>query len=229
LHDRGTLWEENNMGKFLGSFAIAAALLALSGIDANAGSLTIDSGQPSFSPSNAFSNNSLSAQVVGGNLVQVFGNTDIAITPGGSAMIGITGTFSAAQGDVFSFFYNFSVNLNSTGPVQVTLQGSVGPFSINDTFTLSQGLHSYSGMKQTSPSPIALSGNYQGTATFDFTNVTNLYRLEGAATNTMSLSIPQNGLEFQLGPTGIPEPSTYALLVFSLAISILAARRHRFA
>ena len=63
------------MTKILTSLFTSAALLVFCSVSADAGTLTIDPGQPSFSPSDAFSNNSITAHVINGNLLQIFGST----------------------------------------------------------------------------------------------------------------------------------------------------------
>jgi PEP-CTERM motif-containing protein len=223
----------NFMNKLSASFAAVAALLLLCSTNAGAGNLTIDPGQPTFTPNGAFSNNSITAQVVGGNQLQIFGNTNIAVTPGGQAVIGVTGNFSANMGDFVSLFYNFSIDLNSSVPVTVTIAGTAntafGPVSASDSFVLGQGFHQYSGMNQSAAAPIPLSGSYSATMTFDFGNPTTLRHVEGLGPNSLSMSIPQNGLAFQLAPTAVPEPSTFALAAFALGGLFVALKRRRLA
>ena len=217
--------------KFFASLTTAAALLFFCSLTANGGNLTIDSGQPTFTPSGAFSNNTITAQVVGGNQLQIFGNTNIAVTPGGSAVIGVTGTFSANMGDFVSLFYNFSIDLNSSVPVTVTIAGTAntpfGPVSASDSFLLSQGFHQYSGMDQSAAAPIPLSGTYSATMTFDFGNPTTRSHVNGVPPNSLTMSIPQNGVAFQLAPTAVPEPSTLVLAGFGLSGLFVAVKRRR--
>lgn len=214
------------MRKYLTSLSTAAALSFLCSI-ANAGTLTLDPDQPSFTPSGVFFNNDMVAQVTGGSLVQIFGATDINITPNSSATIGVSGTFSADAGDFFSLLYNFSIDLESNLPVTVTLQGTAGGFSISDSFTLLSGIHDYSGAKESAPAPFAFSGTYQGTITFDFGSAT-LASLDGAS-DVLTIKIPKDGLDFQLEPTVIPEPSVYALFGLGLGGLLLASLRRRLA
>ena len=218
--------------KLFASTFSAAALLIVCSMPAQAGTLTIDSGQPSFSPSNAFSNNTISAQVVNGNLLQIFGSTNIAITPGGSATIFISGTFSANSGDMVSFFYDFGINLVGTVPVSFTLQATantqLGPVQVTSNGVVTQGNHQYTDMGQSPPAPFDVSGTYNGTLTFNFGDNARPGRiLAPNGASFLELSIPQNGLQFQISPDAIPEPSTYALLFSGLGAVLLIARRPR--
>ncbi len=214
------------MRKHLISLSTAAALSIFCPL-ANAGSLTLDPDQPSFTPSGVFFNNDMTAQIIGGSLVQILGATDINITPNSSATIGVSGTFSADAGDFFSLLYNFSIDLESSLPVHVTLQGTAGGFSISDSFMLQQGVHDYSGMKESMPTPFAFSGTYQGTITFDFGSET-LASIDGTS-DVLTIKIPKDGLDFQLEPTVIPEPSVYALFGLGLGGLLLASLRRRLA
>lgn len=165
--------------------------------------------------------------------MQIFGNTDIAVTPGSSAVIGVTGSFSADMGDIVSLFYNFSVDLDSSVPVTVTIEGTanttLGPITISNSFLLSQGFQQYSGTDQSPPAPFPLDGTYSATVTFDFGNPTILKNPDGEVQNSLTLSIPQDGLEFQLAPTAVPEPSTFALAAFGLGGLFAAVKRRRLA
>ena len=92
------------------------------------------------------------------------------------------------------------------------------------------GNHEYFGMNQTSsnPLPIPVSGDYMGTLTSNFgPGATGISTVNGA--EILTLSIPQDGLEFQVGQTAVPEPSTYALLILGLGVAVLTTRRYRVA
>ena len=220
------------MKRFALLFA-AAAVLVFTQLPALAGSITIDNGQPSFSPSQSFSNNSISAQVLNGNLLQIFGATNIAVpNPGsGSATIFISGSFSASAGEMVSFFYDFTINLSSSVPVTFTLQATantqLGPVQVSDSGVVAPGSHEYTGMGQSNPAPFDVSGTYNGSLTFDFGSATRPGRIISVAggADSLSLSIPQNGLQFQVGPNAIPEPSTYALLFAGVGAILLITRR----
>jgi hypothetical protein len=229
-HDRLRM-EATHMRKFLLSRTAVVTLLALCAIKANAGTLTIENG-PVFDPSSYFSNNSIAAQVPNGNLVQMFGNTDIAITPGSGAIIYVQGNVSVEPTDVFSFFYNLGIDLNSSVQVSVTIyaQAFNGAVSVGDSFVLMQGSHTYSDMGQSLPSQNSASGSYTFALNFTFANPSRPGRiLAPDGEESLHISIPQDGLEFQVAPSAVPEPSTYALLFSGLGALLLVARRRRLA
>jgi hypothetical protein len=216
------------------SSLLSSAVVLLFSLSAHAGTIAIDPGQPTFTPGGAFSNNTIAAQVVNGNLLQIFGATNIAVTPGGSATISVTGTYNANGGDIVSFFYNFGINLSSSVPVTFTLQATAntpfGPINAMDSGSLMQGDHQYTGMGQTIPAPFSFSGTYTASLTFDFGSpAKGGSYVNGIPTNSMFLSIPTNGLEFQLAPTAVPEPSTCALVISGVGALLLIARRRHLA
>jgi hypothetical protein len=221
--------------KLFASLSIAAALLLFGSIGANAGTLTIDSGQPTFTPSGAFQGNSITAQVTNGNHLQIFGSTTILVTPGESATISVTGTFAANTGDLVSFFYNFGINLSSVTPVTFTLQATAntqaGPVMVSDSGVVQPGNHQYSDMGQSPSAPFPLSGTYSASLTFNFGNATSPNKIPGivGGTESLALTIPQGGLDFQLAPNAIPEPSTFASVGLGLGAALLLARRRRLA
>jgi hypothetical protein len=192
-----------------------------------AGTITITSG-PNFTPSNAFSNNTIQA-TSSGSMASIFGSTNVAITANSSASIAISGNFTANTGDVFSFFYNFSVDLNSAIPVTFTIQGTAHTFTdftAMDTGTLLPGSHSYSGMKQTNPAPFSFSGTFDGSLTFNFGAAAT--SADGTPPiDTLFLDIPNNGLLFGASPTAVPEPSTYALISTALGLFALVSLRRK--
>jgi hypothetical protein len=222
------------MTKILTSFLASIALLLFCSESANAGTLTIDPGQPTFSPSGAFSGNSITAHVVNGNLLQIFGSTNITVTPDGSATISVSGNYSANAGDMVSYFYNFGINLDSTVPVDFTLQATantpLGPITVMENGIVMQGNNQYSGMGQSMVAPFSFNGTYTASLTFDFGSQAKAESfVNGSVTNNLFLSIPTDGLQFQLAPNAVPEPSTFAYVGFGLGALLLVARRRRLA
>jgi hypothetical protein len=201
-----------------------------------AGTLTITSG-PNFNPPGDFANTTIVA-TSDGSVIHAMGDSDVTAAPGGSASISISGNFSLAAGETFSYAYQFTIDLTSTVPVTMTVGGSAmitspitfNPSPIMDTQNLQQGTHMYTGNGSVSnPFPFAISGTFQGSVTFDFAASASASAIEpqGAA-NTLHLTIPTNGLLFgaQSQPVQVPEPSTYALLALAFAgVGVCTLRR----
>ncbi len=208
---------------------VAAGVLLAFSNQAAAGTITVTDG-PSFMPPGAVTNNTVTLQQPNASLIQLFGNATIQVTPDSVVYLAIGGTFTADMGDIASLFYNFTVDLNSAIPVTFTLALTATPTSpplppieLMEEGDILQGSHQYTGMDQSAPAPFALSGTFSGMLIFKF----------GAAppnpdgtTDTLFLQIPSDSIDFQIAPTAIPEPSSYALLGLGiLGLSFVARRR----
>jgi PEP-CTERM motif len=200
----------------------AAALLFVAGNHSFAGSLTPGSGtQPSFSPTNVISANTIALQQTSPSVLSILGNA--TITPGaGASMVTLTltGTFTANAGDLASYFYNFNIALNSATPATFTLSLSASSLS---TSTGAQTIaansnQSYTGHNQTVAAPFGATGSFTGQLKINFAAGTT-------ASDNLVLSIPAGSIDFAVQPVAIPEPSTYALLGAGLLGMLVLMRR----
>ena len=183
--------------------AAAAAFCAMSG-SLSAGTLTLDSGSPSFIPPEAFDPNTITVDTTDPALIHLSGFTTVTPPGDGIASIEVSGTFSADVGDKFSVAYRFATDLGASGTVDYTLSGDVNGIPIPDiTGTIEPGLHVYEGTAESSPFLLGVSGTFSGTLTLDFTNA----GLSSALPGTLDLSVQQ--LDFQLSPdaVAVAEPS----------------------
>jgi len=73
----------------------------------------------------------------------------------------------------------------------------------NEGGDVNQGTNNYSGMFASSPQP-GVSGSFRAVLQLNFS--------APVAGDTLTIDIPNDSIDFQLAPTAIPEPSTYALL-----------------
>jgi hypothetical protein len=184
-------------------FLAAAAAFCLAGGSVRAGILTLDEGSPSYVPPEAFTNNTIVVDTTVGDpgLIHLSGSVTVAPISGNTAMVEVSGTFSADSLDKFSVAYRFAADLNATGPVDYTLSGELNGIPIPDiTGTIEPGLHLYQGMAESPPLPLAVSGNFSGTLTLDFTNI-GAGLSAGAALGTLDLTVQQ--LDFQLSPNAV--------------------------
>ena len=184
-------------------FLAAAAAFCLAGGSVRAGTLTLDAGSPSYVPPEAFTNNTIVVDTTIGDpgLIHLSGGVTVAPTSGNTAMVEVSGTFSADSGDKFSVAYRFAADLNSTGPVDYTLSGEVNGIPIPDiTGTIEPGLHVYEGAAESPTLPLPVAGNFSGTLTLDFTN-TGAAAPSGAIPGTLDLTVQQ--LDFQLSPNPV--------------------------
>ena len=216
------------MRKNIASSVLAAAgLLIFPGTDGLAATLTLDPTSISFSPSNVVSNNTITAQQVAPDLVKLFG--DATITQPASTVSTVTlsigGTYNTdpVTPDLFSVSYDFTLTLASAAPVAFTLQGSIEPTTFPffppitiASGTVTQGSNTYTGTFS-APVPLAGPGTWSGQLVLTFS--------APATGDTLTLSIPNNSIDFQLGPTAIPEPSSISLIALGAAALLLLARR----
>lgn len=178
--------------------AAAAALLSLAS-PATAGILTLDNGSPTYTPPSDFSDNTIVADtIVVGGLIHLEG--DVTVTPVSSnvATIAVSGTYSAAAGEIFSVAYKFAGDLNTTGPVTYTLAGTVSGVPIPAlTGTISPGLNVYEGTAAMPfPFPSDMAGNFSGTLSLDFSSSGN--QSAAAVPGSLDLSVQQ--IDFKLDP-----------------------------
>lgn len=212
--------------KRLNLFICAAAALLFAANHSFAGTMTpaaSPSPQPSFSPAAVVTNNTIGVQQATPSVLKIFGSA--TITPGAGAssvFLTLTGTFTANPTDLASYAYNFNINLQSATPATFTLSLSAGGFSTSTTPQTipANSNQAYTGRGQTAATPIGASGNFTGQLRIDFAAGTT-------ASDKLTLTIPQNSIDFAVQPTAIPEPSTYALLALGLGGVALHARRKR--
>ena len=179
-------------------FLAAAAAFYLVGGSVRAGTLTLDTASPSYVPPEAFTNNTIEVDTTIGDpgLIHLSGGVTVAPISGETAMVEVSGTFSAFSGDKFSVAYRFAADLNALGHVDYTLSGEVNGIPIPDiTGTIEPGIHLYEGTAE-SPPLLPVAGSFSGTLTLDFTNIGG-----GALPSTLDLTVQQ--LDFQLSPNPV--------------------------
>ncbi len=182
--------------------AAVAAFLAMAS-PAKAGTLTVTSGGPTFTPDSAFTNNTIQLDTtVEGGLVHLIGGA--TVTPGATpaVTVDIGGDYSADAGDILSVAYSFTVDLNIPTPVAYVISGTAtvlgNPVDFSANGTLMPGLHQYEGTFQAPINfPVAASGTFSGKLELDFG--TGAAATLAAAPGTLDLSIQQ--IDFQLDPT----------------------------
>lgn len=209
-----------------------AALVFCRVESAPAGTLTLDVG-PSFRPGTAFTDNDIAAVLlhnppgVMGDVVRLFGDSLVRPDPE-SPRIVVKGSFSAGAGDLFSIIYDFTVDLRSPDPVNLTLAAQTFVAGKKKTFdtliTLNPGVQHYQGQIDGTLFNLATSGLWRGRLLFDFpTSGSN-----GGDPEANNLSIQIASVDFQLA--AIPEPSSLLLLGIGIAaLTILMRRRRRMA
>ena len=183
----------------------AAAAFCLTGGSVRAGMLTLDEGSPSYVPPEAFTNNTIVVDTTIGDpgLIHLSGGVTVAPTSDDTAMVAVSGTFSADSGDKFSVAYRFAADLNATGHVDYTLSGEVNGIPIPDiTGTIEPGIHLYEGAAETPTLPLPIAGNFSGTLTLDFTNIG-----AGALPSTLDLTLQQLDFQLSANPVAVIPPS----------------------
>jgi hypothetical protein len=183
----------------------AAAAFCLTGGSVRAGILTLDEGSPSYVPPEAFTNNTIVVDTTIGDpgLIHLSGGVTVAPTSDDTAMVAVSGTFSADSGDKFSVAYRFASDLNATGHVDYTLSGEVNGIPIPDiTGTIEPGIHLYEGTAESPTLPLPIAGNFSGTLTLDFTNIG-----AGALPSTLDLTLQQLDFQLSANPVAVIPPS----------------------
>src|SRR6476646_6335003 len=183
----------------------AAAAFCLTGGSVRAGILTLDEGSPSYVPPEAFTNNTIVVDTTIGDpgLIHLSGGVTVAPTSDDTAMVEVSGTFSADSGDKFSVAYRFAADLNATGHVDYTLSGEVNGIPIPDiTGTIEPGIHLYERTAETPPLPLPIAGNFSGTLTLAFTNIG-----AGALPSTLDLTLQQLDFQLSANPVAVIPPS----------------------
>lgn len=200
-----------------------AALVFCRVESAPAGTLTLDVG-PSFRPGSSFTDNDIAAVLlhnppgVMGDVVRLFGDSLVRQEPE-SPRIVVKGSFSAGAGDLFSIIYDFTVDLRSPDPVNLTLAAQTFVAGKKKTFdtliTLNPGVQHYQGRIDGTLFNLATSGLWRGRLLFDFPT---------SGSNGDNLSIQIASVDFQLA--AIPEPSSLLLLGIGIAALPILMRRH---
>ncbi|MEO8044565.1 MAG: PEP-CTERM sorting domain-containing protein [Spartobacteria bacterium] len=217
--------------KKLFSGVAALILLALSqSQNAQAGTLTIDAGLPSFQPNSAFTDNSITAVLlhnppgVMGDVVRLLGDSKIA-PAAQSPTIMVGGNFSANSGDLFSVVYNFTVNLATATPINLTIGAQTLVDGVEQSFTtvlaITPGVGHYQGTITGPLFSLATSGLWKGQLIFDFTGANGANNPDPGG-----LLLRLRAVDFQLA--SVPEPSSFVFLGLGMAaLAFLALRRRQ--
>jgi hypothetical protein len=177
--------------------AATAALLSLAS-PAMAGVLTLDDGSPAYIPPGDFTDNKIVADtIVVGGLIHLEGSVTITPVESTTAMVEVTGTYSAEAGEIFSVAYKFAADLNASVAVTYTLAGTVSGVPIPSIDgTIEPGLHVYEGTAAMPfPFPAPVAGDFSGTLTLTFPPTG---QPAGPALGSLALTVQQ--IDFQLDP-----------------------------
>ncbi len=208
---------------------IAAALLLSLPSFANAGTLTINDGAPSFIPESSFTDNDITAVLlhnppgVMGDVVRLLGDSQVA-PAAESPRILIGGDFSANAGDLFSVIYDFTINLATPDPITLTIGASTIIDGVQQTFNtvlnITPGVGHYQGQIDGPLFTLATSGLWKGRLFFNFTTA------DGTTNpNPGGLLLKLRAVDFQLA--SVPEPSSYVFLGMGIAALGFVALRRR--
>lgn len=186
-------------------FGATMALLSMAS-PARAGLITLDDGSPTFTPPANFSDNTIVANtIVGGGLVDLTGTATVTPNDGDSSTIMVSGSYSAAAGELFSVAYKFVGDLNAGSAATYTLAGSVSGIAIPPfQGTIEPGLHIYEGAAQAPPFPFDASGTFEGTLTITFAPTTAPF---APTPNSLDLTVQQIDFQIDTEPANVQEPA----------------------
>lgn len=204
---------DTNVLKVRSPITAAVALLAFASA-AFAGTLTVTSG-PTFSPVDAFTDNTIKVETfhnppgVTGDIVKLSGGATVVPPPSNTAMVEVSGNYTANPGDAISAAYSFTINSTVSRPVSYTVQGSAtvlgSPANFTKTDSVLPGLHQYRGTVQLPISfPFAASGTFTASFTLTFGSSASNAPASSAATEALVLRIDQANV--QLAPTAATLP-----------------------
>lgn len=193
----------------------AATAFCAGSISAFGGTLTVTSG-PILTPASAFTNNTIKVETlhnppgVSGDVTKLSGSATIVPPSSNTAMVEVSGTYTANPGDLISAAYSFTIDSNVTRPVSYTVQGSAtvlgSPANFNKTDTVLPGLHQYKGTVQLPISfPFPASGTFTSSFALNFGASSAAMATDSTvAAETLVLRIQQ--ADVQLAPTAATIP-----------------------
>ncbi|MGH7939328.1 MAG: hypothetical protein ACRD5Z_09840 [Bryobacteraceae bacterium] len=188
--------------------AATTALLALAS-PSRAGVITLQGG-PTFTPADAFTNNTIMADTtvgVGSGVVHFQGGATISAASSDTASISVSGTYGATAGEMFSLAYSFTVDLNVPGPATYTISAPsgvavTGSFAVAAQGNLMPGLHRYQGRMMAREFPTNQNGDFTATVTLHFGSAT-----AQPSAGTAELNIQQIDFELDTAAATLETPS----------------------